>query len=118
MTVTGWLQIVVFCALLIVLSSLARRLHGEGLHRPARLPDAAVRRWPERFLYRCFRVDPTREQDWKQYAKSLIFFSLAGWIVLYVILRTPVDPAVEQLRRRHVPRGAVGRDVQHRRRRS
>ena len=43
---------------------------------------------PERFLYRCFRVDPERGQDWKAYAKSLIIFSLAGWLVLYVILRT------------------------------
>ena len=26
----------------------------------------------ERLLYRCFGVDPKREQDWKSYAKSLI----------------------------------------------
>ena len=29
-----------------------------------------------------------REQDWKSYAKSLMIFSLAGWLLLYVILRT------------------------------
>ena len=34
------------------------------------------------------RVDPERGQDWKQYAKSLIVFSLAGWLLLYFILRT------------------------------
>jgi K+-transporting ATPase ATPase A chain len=43
---------------------------------------------PERFLYRVLRVDPTRGQDWKAYAKSLIVFSLAGWLLLYLILRT------------------------------
>jgi K+-transporting ATPase ATPase A chain len=43
---------------------------------------------PERFLYRVLRVDPQREQDWRAYAKSLIVFSLAGWLLLYVILRT------------------------------
>jgi K+-transporting ATPase ATPase A chain len=43
---------------------------------------------PERFLYRLLRVDPKREQDWKAYAKSLIIFSLAGWLLLYLILRT------------------------------
>src|SRR5580700_4697 len=43
---------------------------------------------PERFLYRILRVDPHREQDWKAYAKSLIIFSLAGWLLLYFILRT------------------------------
>ncbi len=34
------------------------------------------------------RVDATKGQDWKQYAKSLIIFSLAGWLLLYFILRT------------------------------
>ena len=43
---------------------------------------------PERLLYRVLRVDPDRGQDWKQYAKSLIIFSLVGWLLLYLILRT------------------------------
>src|ERR1700722_6781265 len=43
---------------------------------------------PERFLYRVLRVDVTREQDWKSYAKSLLVFSLAGWLFLYLVLRT------------------------------
>ena len=34
------------------------------------------------------RVDPAKGQDWKAYAKSLIIFSLAGWLLLYLILRT------------------------------
>jgi K+-transporting ATPase ATPase A chain len=33
-------------------------------------------------------VDCRHEQDWKAYAKSLLIFSLVGWILLYVILRT------------------------------
>jgi K+-transporting ATPase ATPase A chain len=33
-------------------------------------------------------VDRAREQDWKQYAKSVIYFSLAGWLLLFLILRT------------------------------
>ena len=46
---------------------------------------------PERLLYRVMRVDitsPTHPQDWKAYAKSLILFSLAGWLLLYFLLRT------------------------------
>ncbi len=43
---------------------------------------------PERLLYKVMRVDPHREQDWKAYARSLIIFSLAGWLLLYLILRT------------------------------
>jgi K+-transporting ATPase ATPase A chain len=43
---------------------------------------------PERFLYAVLRVDPKQQQDWKAYAKSLLIFSLAGWLLLYLILRT------------------------------
>ena len=43
---------------------------------------------PSAFLYRVMRVDPEHGQDWKAYAKSLIIFSLAGWLLLYFILRT------------------------------
>src|SRR5262249_29509065 len=41
-----------------------------------------------RLIYRVLRVDPEAPQDWKQYAKSLIVFSLAGWLLLYILLRT------------------------------
>jgi len=43
---------------------------------------------PERLLYRAFRVDEGKGQDWKGYAKSLLLFSLVGWLALYLILRT------------------------------
>jgi K+-transporting ATPase ATPase A chain len=45
-------------------------------------------RTPERLIYKILRVDPNKGQDWKAYAKSLIVFSLAGWLLLYLILRT------------------------------
>jgi K+-transporting ATPase ATPase A chain len=44
--------------------------------------------WLERLLYRSFRVDPHKDQDWKAYAGSLIVFSLVSWLALYLILRT------------------------------
>ena len=69
---------------------------------------------PERLLYRILRVDPEREQDWKQYAKSLLIFSLAGWLLLYLILRTQnafcVPHALNPLGFHSAP---VERDVQH-----
>jgi len=42
----------------------------------------------ERTLHRLLAVDAGRGQDWKAYARSLVVFSLAGWLLLYVILRT------------------------------
>jgi potassium-transporting ATPase potassium-binding subunit len=42
----------------------------------------------ERVTYRVLRTDPERGQDWKAYARSLIVFSLIGFLALYLILRT------------------------------
>jgi K+-transporting ATPase ATPase A chain len=87
MTFSGWLTIVLFCGILTALaipfgSYLARVYTGERVFLDRFLGV------PEQFLYRVLRVDPDRGQDWKAYAKSLIVFSLLGWLVLYFILRT------------------------------
>jgi potassium-transporting ATPase potassium-binding subunit len=87
MTVTGWLQILAFCALLIILSPILGRYMAK-VYSGERVFLTPVFGGAERLLLRCFFVDPKREQDWKSYAKSLIIFSLAGWIILYVVLRT------------------------------
>jgi K+-transporting ATPase ATPase A chain len=86
-TVTGWLQILAFCALLIVLSPILGRYMAR-VYSGERVFLTPVFGGVERLLCRCFLVDPEREQDWKSYAKSLIIFSLAGWIILFVVLRT------------------------------
>ena len=36
----------------------------------------------------CCGSTPTREQDWKAYARTTLVFSALFWVVLYVILRT------------------------------
>ena len=87
MTVSGWVEILAFCALLIVLSPLLGGYMAK-VYTGQRVFLTPLFAWPERFLLRAFNVDPTREQDWKSYAKSLIIFSLVGWIVLYLILRS------------------------------
>ena len=83
MTFLGWLTIFLF---VVILTALALPLgrYMAGVYT-GQLNFLGV---PERFLYRVIRVDPAREQDWKAYAKSLILFSLAGWLLLYLILRT------------------------------
>src|SRR5579871_697168 len=87
MTISGWVEILAFCALLIVLSPLLGGYMAK-VYTGQRVFLTPLFAWPERVLLRVFHVDPHREQDWKSYAKSLIIFSLAGWIVLYIILRT------------------------------
>ena len=87
MTFAGWLTIVVFAVLLTALAMpLGRYL--AAVYAGERTILDPLFRTPERLIYRVMRVDPNRGQDWKAYAKSLIIFSLAGWLLLYLILRT------------------------------
>jgi potassium-transporting ATPase potassium-binding subunit len=87
MTFAGWLTIVLFA---VVLSALALPLgtYMAKVYTGERVILTPIFAAPERFLYRILRVDPERGQDWKGYAKSLIIFSLAGWLFLYLVLRT------------------------------
>jgi K+-transporting ATPase ATPase A chain len=41
----------------------------------------------ERLIYKLTGVDPTIEMNWKQYAVSFVLFSLAGTVLLFLILR-------------------------------
>src|SRR5271165_5651228 len=87
MTFAGWLTIVLFA---VILTALAFPLgsYMANVYTGKRVFLSPLFAGPERFLYAIMRVDPKREQDWKQYAKSLLIFSLAGWLLLYLILRT------------------------------
>jgi potassium-transporting ATPase potassium-binding subunit len=87
MTFAGWFTIVAF---VVVVSALAFPLgtYMASVYNGERVFLSPIFATPERFLYRILRVDHERGQDWKAYAKSLIIFSLAGWIFLYVVLRT------------------------------
>jgi potassium-transporting ATPase potassium-binding subunit len=83
----GWLQIAIFLAVLIALTPvlggyLARVFTGERVFlTPVVSP-------VERLVYRLLRVDASREQDWKAYARSVLVLSGLFWLALYLILRT------------------------------
>ncbi|HEX6457521.1 MAG TPA: potassium-transporting ATPase subunit KdpA [Thermoleophilaceae bacterium] len=83
----GWLQIAVF---LLVLTAIVPLLGGymAKVFTGERVFLTPVVGRLERLLYRLIRVRPDEGQDWKQYARSLLVFSLLFWLVLYVILRT------------------------------
>jgi K+-transporting ATPase ATPase A chain len=80
----GWLQIVVFLAVLTALVPVLGRYMA-----PVVAP-------VERLFHRLLRVDPARGQDWKGYARSLLIVSGLFWVALYLILRTqtihPLNP--------------------------
>jgi K+-transporting ATPase ATPase A chain len=96
MTFAGWLTIILFA---VILTALAFPLgsYMAAVYSGRRVILSPMLGAPERFLYKLLCVDPTREQDWKAYAKSLIIFSLAGWLLLYLILRTQNAPWVPHL---------------------
>jgi K+-transporting ATPase ATPase A chain len=87
MTFLGWLTIFVF-AIVLTLLALPLGRYMAAVYSGERTILDPLFRTPERMLYRILRVDPDAGQDWKAYAKSLIIFSLAGWLLLYLILRT------------------------------
>ncbi|MGI8573259.1 MAG: potassium-transporting ATPase subunit KdpA [Solirubrobacteraceae bacterium] len=87
MTFTGWLTILLFVTLLTLLAMPLGRYMAAVYAGQHTFMDPLFRT-PERLLYRVLRVDADKGQDWKQYAKSLIIFSVCGWVLLYFILRT------------------------------
>jgi K+-transporting ATPase ATPase A chain len=87
MTFAGWLTIVLFAVILTALA-LPLGTYMARVYTGQRVLLTPLFAAPERWLYAILRVDHERQQDWKSYAKSLLVFSLAGWLLLYAILRT------------------------------
>src|SRR6516165_5693121 len=87
MTFLGWLTIFLFVTLLTVLAMPLGRYMG-AVYAGERTFLDPLFLTAERLFYKIMRVDPTREHDWKAYAKSVIIFSLFGWLLLYFILRS------------------------------
>ena len=86
MTFNGWLQIALYCVLLMLLTKplggyMTRVFNGERtLLSPVLGP-------LERGLYRLSGVDETQEQHWVAYAIAMLAFSFAGFVVLYALQR-------------------------------
>jgi len=86
MTAAGWIEILLFIALLIaitpVLGGYLARVYAAP---PTQLTALA---FVERPVYRLLGVDPARGQDWKRYARSVLILSALFGALLYLILRT------------------------------
>ncbi len=96
MTLNGWLQILVFCGIIIALVKplggyMTRVFNGEWtflspLFRPI-----------ERGLYRIAGTNEKEEQHWTAYTAALLFFSVASVVLLYLMQRVqgalPFNPA-------------------------
>lgn len=86
MTITGWIQILLFFAVLILLvkplgSYMAKVLEGK---KTFLTPVLGVL---ERGLYRICGIDASDEMDWKTYTLAFLLFSFVGIIILYLLMR-------------------------------
>ena len=91
-----WLELALYLGALVLVTKPL------GLYL-GRVFDANGRTWLdplmrplEKLTYGIFRVDPAKEQDWKQYAFALLLFSLVSLLFTYAILRLqnllPLNP--------------------------
>ena len=87
MTLLGWVQIGVLFAVVVAITPLLGAYMAR-VYTGDRVLLARLLGPFERGIYRVIRADVQREQDWKSYAASVLLFSLAGWVLLYLILRT------------------------------
>ncbi len=86
MTIIGWMQILVFCAIIAAITPLlggymTRVFNGERTFLSPLL------RPVEAALYRIGGVDERREQNWVMYVVGMLFFHVGGFLILYALMR-------------------------------
>ena len=87
MTLAGWAQIALFCAVVLALVKplgwyMTRVFAGERTFL------SPVVRPLEISLYKIAGVNERSEQDWLTYAVSMLVFHVGGFLILYALLRT------------------------------
>ncbi len=96
MTVIGWLQILIYCAIIVAIvpflgAYMTRVFNGERTFL------SPVLRPVEAALYRTGGVDPRREQSCVSYTIGMLLFHVGGFAILYALMRLqallPFNPA-------------------------
>jgi potassium-transporting ATPase potassium-binding subunit len=95
MTPGGWLQIVLFLAVVLAVTRPLGRFMTRVFNRERTLFDPVLRP-VERFVYRLTGVDETHEMRWTEYGLAVLAFSLVSMVLLYLLLRLqgwlPLNP--------------------------
>ena len=96
MTLIGWIQILLYCAIVVALVKplggyMTRVFNGERTFL------SPVLRPVEVVLYWAGGVDDKREQHWLTYTVAMLLFHVGGFLILYGLMRTqgalPYNPA-------------------------
>ena len=86
MTLNGWLQILIFFALVLAVTKPLGVFMAHVFNREKTFLDPVLRPI-ERLIYRLTRVDEKREMRWTEYAASMLLFSSVSMLLLYLIQR-------------------------------
>ncbi len=86
MTVNGWLQILFFFALILLVTKPLGIFMAHVFDRERTFLDPILRPI-ERLIYRLTRVDEKREMHWTEYAVTMLLFSGISMLVLYLLQR-------------------------------
>jgi K+-transporting ATPase ATPase A chain len=86
MTAIGWIQIFLFCAIIVALVKplgwyMTRVFNGERTFL------SPILRPVEAGLYWIGGVDERREQHWLTYTVAMLFFHVGGFLILYTLMR-------------------------------
>jgi K+-transporting ATPase ATPase A chain len=87
MTISGWIQLLIYVGLLILITKplgiyLCRVLDVDG----KTFLDPVLRPF-ERLIYKLLWIDPHKEHNWKQYTVAMLIFSLVTMAFTYGVLR-------------------------------
>src|SRR6202161_347790 len=86
MTLIGWIQILIYCAIIIAITPvlggyMTKVFNGERTFlSPVLHPVEAV-------IYKAAGVDERREQGWLMYTVAMLLFHVGGFIILYALMR-------------------------------
>jgi K+-transporting ATPase ATPase A chain len=86
MTANGWLQIVIFLALILAVTKPMGVFMTRVFNRERTFMDPVLRPI-ERLIYRTTGVDETHEMRWTEYAFSMLLFSAVSMLLLYLMQR-------------------------------
>lgn len=86
MTLNGWLQILLFFAVILLITKPLGLFMVHVFNREKTFLDPVLRP-VERLIYKLTRVDESREMRWTEYAVAMLLFSAVSMVVLYFLQR-------------------------------
>ena len=110
MTLNGWLQILLFLAVIFAVTKPLGIFMARVFSREKTFMDPVMRP-VERLLYRVTGVDENHEMRWTEYAVAMLLFSLVSMLVLYLMQRLQGIPSIQSAEVRRSNAGALG--LQH-----